>query len=60
AEIARIEEFFADPDFNRKFGQQAADLNADLSAQKEKLSALFARWEELETLRDGAAAAESN
>lgn len=59
-EIARIEAVFVDPDFNRKYGQQAGELNAELAAQKEKLTSLFARWEELEAVRTGAAAAEQS
>jgi hypothetical protein len=30
------------------------ELTAELAAQKGKLSALFARWEELENIRAGA------
>lgn len=54
--IAEIESFFADPDFNRKYGQQTADLMAELEGEKRKLSALFGRWEELENLRNTLAA----
>jgi ATP-binding cassette subfamily F protein uup len=53
--IAEIEGLFADPDFNRKYGQQTAELMAELSTEKEKLSELFARWEELENLRNSLA-----
>jgi len=49
--IARIENLFGDPDFNRKYGHQINDLNAELTANKQKLAALFARWEELEAVR---------
>ena len=56
SEIARIEALFSEPDFNRKYGPQMNELTAELAAQKEKLSALFARWEELENIRVGAAA----
>jgi ATP-binding cassette subfamily F protein uup len=55
-EISRIENLFGDPDFNRKYGQQMDDLNAELTANKAKLNALFARWEELEAIRAGAEA----
>ena len=57
AEIARMEALFAEPDFNRKFGQRAKELNAELASYKEKLNALFARWEELEAIRAESAAA---
>jgi ATP-binding cassette subfamily F protein uup len=58
-EIARIENLFLDPDFNRKYGQQMNELNEQLAEQKEKLNSLFARWEELEAIRAGAAPAEA-
>jgi hypothetical protein len=56
-EIARIEALFTDPDFNRKYGQQMGELNAQLAEHKEKLSGLFGRWEELEAIRLGSTAA---
>jgi ATP-binding cassette subfamily F protein uup len=55
-EIARIEALFVDPDFNRKYGQQMEEFNAQLAGEKEKLNALFARWEELEAIRAGSSA----
>jgi len=55
-EIARIEALFTEPDFNRKYGQQMNELTAELAKQKEKQSALFARWEELENIRVSATA----
>ena len=58
-EISRIEQLFGDPDFNRKYGPQMNELTADLAANKEKLNALFARWEELEAIRAGAEAPQS-
>ena len=51
AEIARIEELFASPDFHRTHATQTNDLNAQLAGAKEKLTKLFARWEELEAIR---------
>ena len=51
SEIARLEALFTEPDFNRKYGQQIAELNQELDANKEKLNTLFARWEELESIR---------
>ena len=50
-EIARIENLFASPDFHRTHGTQTNQLNADLATAKEKLSQLYARWEELEAIR---------
>jgi ATP-binding cassette subfamily F protein uup len=51
AEISRIENLFAAPDFHRTHGPLTNQLNADLAAAKEKLNGLYARWEELEALR---------
>jgi ABC-type multidrug transport system ATPase subunit len=51
AEIARIEGLFADPEFFRKHATQVNQLTADLDAAKEKLSQLYARWEELEAIK---------
>ena len=55
AEITRIEGLFASPDFHRTHATQTNDLLAKLAAAKEKLPQLYARWEELETLKSGAA-----
>jgi ABC transport system ATP-binding/permease protein len=49
--ISEIESFFADPDFHRKYGHRTDELTGELAAQKEKLGALFARWEALEEIR---------
>ncbi|HEU6447528.1 MAG TPA: ABC-F family ATP-binding cassette domain-containing protein [Verrucomicrobiae bacterium] len=51
AEIARIENLFASPDFHRTHATQTNQLNAELAAAKEKLNQLFARWEELEAIK---------
>lgn len=59
-EIARIEGLFATPDFHRTHGAQTPQLSADLAATKEKLNALFSRWEELEAIRAAALAATHN
>jgi ABC transport system ATP-binding/permease protein len=50
-EIARIESLFASPDFHRTHARQTGQLTADLAAAKEKLAWLYARWEELETIK---------
>lgn len=54
--IARVEAMFSDPDFNRKYGQQASDINTELARHKERLAGLFARWEELEAIRSASLA----
>ncbi len=48
--ISRIEACFADPDFHRKHGQRSSDLTIELEAEKERLSRLYERWQELEAL----------
>ena len=50
ANIARIEALFAGPDFHRKHGQNIDTLTSELAAEKERIAALFARWEELESI----------
>ena len=51
AEIARIEGLFASPDFHRTHAAQTSQLNAALAAAKGNLAKLYARWEELETIK---------
>jgi ATP-binding cassette subfamily F protein uup len=51
AEICRIENLFASPDFHRTHAGQANQLMAELEAEKANLTKLFARWEELEALK---------
>ncbi len=55
-EIARIEALFVAPDFHRTHGPQTNQLKDDLAAAKDRLAALYARWEELERRRVAAAA----
>jgi ATP-binding cassette subfamily F protein uup len=50
-EIARIEGLFVSPDFHRAHATQTRQLTADLAAAKEKLTQLYARWEELEAIK---------
>jgi ATP-binding cassette subfamily F protein uup len=54
AEIARIENLFASPDFHRTHASQTNELMTELAAAKEKLSQLYARWEELEAIKAAA------
>jgi len=51
AEVARIEHLFADAEFFRKHAAQVNQLTAELDAAKKKVVTLYARWEELETVR---------
>lgn len=56
AEIARIENLFATPDFHRTHAKQTDQLVADLAVAKENLAKLFLRWEELEAIKSQAPA----
>lgn len=51
AEIARIENLFASPDFHRTHATQTNQLVAELAAAKENLAKLYTRWEELEAIK---------
>ena len=52
--VARIEGLFADPEFHRKHGAQLAELTAELEASKQTAQDLYARWEELESIKAAA------
>ncbi len=54
AEVARIEGLFAQPDFFRKHATQINQLTAELETAKENVTKLYARWEELESIRAAA------
>ncbi|MBR0457993.1 MAG: ATP-binding cassette domain-containing protein [Victivallales bacterium] len=47
-EVASLEALFTQPDFHQKYGRQTAELTAKLQTAKDKVSQLYARWEELE------------
>ena len=51
AEVARIEDLFVDPEFFRKHAAKVNQLTHELDAAKEKVTALYSRWEELEAIR---------
>ena len=51
-DVARIEALFATPDFHRTHGAQTNDLVAELAAAKSKVAKLYARWQELEAIKD--------
>ena len=59
AEIARIENLFAAPEFHRTHAKQTDQLAAELAAAKKNLERLFLRWEELEAIRAACTAATS-
>jgi len=50
-EIMRLEALFASPDFHRTHAKQTTQLVDDLAAAKENLARLYARWEELESIK---------
>ncbi len=50
AEVARIENLFADPEFFRKHAAQVNQLTHELEAAKEKVTQFYSRWEELEKI----------
>ena len=52
ASVAQLEGHFSAPDFFRKHGQNAAQMTAELAQQREAVARLYARWEELEAIRD--------
>jgi ATP-binding cassette subfamily F protein uup len=51
AVVARIEALFIQPDFHRKNAANVNQLTEELEAAKANVTRLYARWEELETLR---------
>ena len=51
AEVARIENLFADAEFFRKHAAQVNQLTEELAAAKGKAAQLYTRWEELEAVR---------
>jgi ATP-binding cassette subfamily F protein uup len=54
SEVARIEGLFADPEFFRKHAAQVNKLTDELDAAKQKVTQLYARWEELEAIKAAA------
>jgi ATP-binding cassette subfamily F protein uup len=54
AEIARIENLFATPDFHRTHAANISEWLAKLADAKAKLPQLYSRWEELEGIKGAA------
>jgi len=50
--VADLEALFADPNFHAKYGARTAELTAELDAAKADVEAKYARWEELEAIRN--------
>jgi ATP-binding cassette subfamily F protein uup len=53
SEVARIEGLFEAPDFYVKHGARLGELEAELARRRDRVAALYARWEELEKIRTG-------
>ena len=53
AEVVRIEALFAAPDFYEKHGADAAALEQQLNAARERVAALYTRWSALEAIQAG-------
>ena len=53
AEVARLEECFADPQFHVKYAAQTRELTAQLDEAKRKVEELYTRWDELEEKNSG-------
>ena len=56
AEVARLEEAFAAPDFFTKHGDRWQEMESELKAARERVLQLYARWAELEELQTAATA----
>ncbi len=52
-DVHRIEALFAADDFYQKHSDKVEQLTKDLDAGKEKVERLYARWNELEALKNG-------
>jgi len=55
ADIARIEGLFTSPDFYRTHASQTNQLQDELASAKQRLGALYQRWEELEAIHSASA-----
>jgi ATP-binding cassette subfamily F protein uup len=51
--VTTMEAAFADPAFFAKHGHQWQELEAELEAAKQRVTQLYARWEELEAIKAG-------
>lgn len=51
SEVARLENIFSASDFFRAHGDQVQELHAELDAAQAHVATLYARWEELDAMR---------
>ena len=54
AEVKRIEDIFSAADFYENHGNRTDELTEELTAAKEAVERLYARWHELEELKSKA------
>jgi ATP-binding cassette subfamily F protein uup len=54
-DVAKIEALLGSADFYKTYGSRAPEVALELRAAKAKAARLYARWEELEAVRDGLA-----
>lgn len=54
SDVEVIEAIFSAPDFFERYAEQTKELNKKLELAKEKVQALYDRWEELETIKSQA------
>lgn len=50
-EVAELEALFSQPNFFAEHGPRAAELKAELEEKMRRVESLYARWEELESLK---------
>ena len=53
--VTELEAFFLDPDFHRKHGARANEIQVEIASRQERIAKLYKRWEELESVRAGSA-----
>ena len=51
AEVARIENLFATPNFHRTHGAEMTQLTVQLESSKAEAAQLYKRWEQLEAIK---------
>lgn len=49
--VAGLEALFLEPDFHRKHGHRTAEIQDEITQEKERVATLYKRWEELEAIR---------
>lgn len=52
-DVHRIEALLAADDFYQKHGEKLEQYTKEMNAGKEKVERLYARWNELEALKNG-------